>query len=226
MNFMQKILRFVRKIVRFKGVRRRAELKENVAIADFVDIVDSRLERFSNVAHHAQITGCVVGERTSVGRYSKLRDADIGKFCSISWEVTIGAPTHPMENLSSHAFSYRRKFGLVNEDKQFPQERTHIGNDVWIGCHSVILAGVNVGDGAVIGAGAVVTKDVPSYGIVVGVPAKVIRMRFSDEIYQELLDTCWWDWPDELLCENISLFERAVDTEVLKKLRELKVKNI
>ena len=206
-------------------MRHRAVMMEHVTTADYVDIVDSRMERFSNAAHHAQITGCVVGERTSVGRYSKLRDADIGKFCSISWDVTIGATTHPMGHLSSHAFSYRKKFGLSDSDKQFKQLRTHIGNDVWVGCHSVIRSGVTVGDGAIIGAGAVVTKDVPPYSIVAGVPAKVIRMRFPENICRELLELRWWDWPDDVIRENIRLFECNVNEETLQTCKKLKEMN-
>lgn len=85
MNFMQKILSYARRIFCLrKGICRGNDLMEHVMIADYVDILDSRMERFSNVAHHAQIMDCVFGERTSVGRYSKLRNTDIGKFCSIS----------------------------------------------------------------------------------------------------------------------------------------------
>jgi acetyltransferase-like isoleucine patch superfamily enzyme len=226
MNFIRKILLYAWHIVYLRaGIRKRADLGEHITIADYVDIVDSRLERFANVAHHAQITGCVVGARTSVGRYSKLRDADIGKFCSISWDVTIGATTHPFEHLSSHSFSYMKKFGLVSEDKKFPQLKTYIGNDVWIGCHSVIRSGVTIGDGAIIGAGAVVTKDVPPYSIVVGVPAKILRMRFPTDICKELIDIRWWDWPDELIRENITLFGCVVNEDMLEKCRKIKRQN-
>lgn len=76
-------------------------------------------------------------------------------------------------------------------------KQTRIGNDVWIGCNVVVLAGVSVGDGAVIGAGAVVTKDVPPYAVAVGNPAKVIKYRFRTEIIAGLLETRWWDLPVE-----------------------------
>lgn len=79
-----------------------------------------------------------------------------------------------------------------------------IGNDVWIGYEAVILAGVTVGDGAIIGARAVVTKDVPPYTIVGGVPAKTIRKRFSDDVISKLLKMKWWDWPEETIKRHIS----------------------
>jgi virginiamycin A acetyltransferase len=81
-----------------------------------------------------------------------------------------------------------------------------IGNDVWIACRACILRGVTVGDGAVVGAGAVVTKDVPPYTIVGGVPAKPIRLRFPKEIVRQLLEIRWWDWPDDKIARNGRFF--------------------
>ncbi len=82
-----------------------------------------------------------------------------------------------------------------------------IGNDVWIGYEAIILAGVTIGDGAIIGTRAVVTKDVPPYTIVGGVPAKPIRKRFSDEIISSLLETRWWDWPEEKISDNLAAIQ-------------------
>ena len=82
-----------------------------------------------------------------------------------------------------------------------------IGNDVWIGYEAVILAGVTIGDGAVIGSRAVVTKDVPPYTIVGGVPAKTIRRRFDKDTVEELLRLRWWDWPEEMIRENITAIQ-------------------
>ena len=82
-----------------------------------------------------------------------------------------------------------------------------VGNDVWIGYEAVILAGVTIGDGAVIGARAVVTKDVPPYTIVGGVPARPIRKRFSDENIARLLELKWWDWPEERIAANLEAIQ-------------------
>lgn len=82
-----------------------------------------------------------------------------------------------------------------------------IGNDVWIGYEAVILAGVAIGDGAIIGSRAVVTKDVLPYTIVGGVPAKSIRKRFSDEVIQKLQETKWWDWPKERIAKSIEVIQ-------------------
>lgn len=78
-----------------------------------------------------------------------------------------------------------------------------IGNDVWIGYEAVVMAGVTIGDGAIIGARAVVTKDVPPYTIVGGVPAREIRRRFSDDVIARLQELKWWDWPAEQIQRNI-----------------------
>ena len=83
-----------------------------------------------------------------------------------------------------------------------------LGNDVWVGSHVLINGGVTVGHGAVIGAGAVVVKDVPPYAIVGGVPAKIIRFRFSPEVIEKLLELQWWNLPDETLKEHIALFQQ------------------
>lgn len=82
-----------------------------------------------------------------------------------------------------------------------------VGNDVWIGYEAVILSGVTIGDGAVIGARAVVTKDVPPYTIVGGVPAKPIKKRFSEENIKKLQSIRWWDWPKEKIAENITAIQ-------------------
>ena len=109
----------------------------------------------------------------------------IGDFCSIANLCTIGARPHDMGNLTTR---------VIGDD---PKVVTEIGHDVWIGCNSVILAGVKVGIGAVIGAGSVVTKDVPPYAIVVGNPARVLKYRFSPELIDKLLKSKWWELTDE-----------------------------
>lgn len=90
-----------------------------------------------------------------------------------------------------------------------------IGNDVWIGYEAIILAGVTIGDGAIIGARAVVTKDVLPYTIVAGVPAKPIKKRFDDKTISKLLDIQWWNWSDEKIAQNI----KAIQSNNIKKLR-------
>ena len=198
-----------------------AFFKEKPKISYKCSIKDVEFGKYTNVAHHAQIADSKIGKRTSVGRYAKVREAEIGKYCSISWDVTIGAVSHPSERITSHAFTYREQFGICEKDIMIPQKKTIIGNDVWIGCNSVILSGVKVGDGAIIGAGAVVTKDVEPYSVVAGVPAHVIKYRFERNIIKKLEQMKWWDLSDEVIRQNQHLFAEKLTIDVLNEIEKL-----
>ena len=192
-------------------------------IADNVSLGNSRLGYMCNVTHHVELQNSTIGKRTSIGRYTKMTDADIGAYCSISWDVSIGARSHPMERITGHAFTFQKQFGIVESDiPRMETERTKIGNDVWIGCNAVIMAGLTVGNGAVIGAGTIVTHDVDPYTIVCGVPGRVIRKRFSDVEIQALQELEWWNFPDPVLKENIGWFQKPLDIEIITKLKEIK----
>lgn len=131
-----------------------------------------------------------------------VRCCSIGRYCSIAKHVQIGVASHPTDWLSISARQYvptyldfHRFVGKsVRTVGHEMFEPTTIGNDVWIGTNAVIMGGVTIGDGAIVAAGAVVTKDVPPYAIVGGVPAKVIRFRFPEDVIRELLELKWWDY--------------------------------
>ena len=133
----------------------------------------------------------------------------IGKFCSIACgaKFLFNSANHSLSSLSTYPFPiFYEEWGLDRKNVAEAWDNKgdiFIGNDVWIGYEAVILAGVTVGDGAVIGARAVVTKDVPPYTIVGWIPAKPIRKRFSEETISELLALKWWDWPKERIARNI-----------------------
>jgi virginiamycin A acetyltransferase len=116
----------------------------------------------------------------------------VGRYCSIGRRVTIGASKHPIEWLTSHPFVFDEKFRPSK--LSFPNSGTTIGNDVWIGDNALIMQGLTIGDGAIIGASAVVTKDVPPYAIVGGVAAKHIRWRFPKPQIDALLKLRWWQY--------------------------------
>lgn len=133
----------------------------------------------------------------------------IGKFCSIACgaKFLFNSANHTMASLSTYPFPLffdEWELEKKNVTKAWDNKGDIIvGNDVWIGYEAVILAGVTIGDGAIIGTGAVVTKDVPPYTIVGGVPAKPIRKRFDDETIARLLKLKWWDWSEEKIAQNI-----------------------
>lgn len=147
-------------------------------------------------------SGCLI-HNSSLGRYSymgydcEVINTDIGSFCSLSSGIHTGLAQHPIDWVSTSPVfqdvsnsSVKGRFAKL----ELPEpKRTTIGHDVWIGTNAIIKAGVNVGTGAVIASGAIVTKDVPPYAIVGGCPAKIIRFRFDDEMIKELLQSKWWE---------------------------------
>lgn len=182
-------------------------------------INDSVIEERVLISKGASLNNSTIGRYTSVGRGSKINYSDIGSFCSISWDSTIGATSHPVNRITTHAFPYVPYAGQFVAERTQEIKKTRIGNDVWIGANSVILPGVNISDGAVIGAGSVVTKDVPPYGIVAGVPAQLIRYRFEEATIKQLLRLQWWKWPREKIQKNIALFQEDLTPQVLEKLK-------
>ncbi|WP_138304633.1 MULTISPECIES: CatB-related O-acetyltransferase [Eubacteriales] len=139
----------------------------------------------------------------------------IGKFCSIACgaKFLFNSANHTMKSLSSYPFPiFFEEWGLDVKDITSAWDNKGdivIGNDVWIGYEAVIMAGVTIGDGAIIGTRAVVTKDVPPYTIVGGVPAKTIRKRFSDGTISDLLKMKWWDWPIAKISQNIEAIKNG-----------------
>ncbi|MFH1498608.1 MAG: CatB-related O-acetyltransferase [Verrucomicrobiota bacterium] len=132
---------------------------------------------------------------------------NIGSYCSFAGEVSImGGGEHRIDWVTTYPLRVLHDEPLANQDGH-PASKgpTTIGNDVWIGYRATILSGVTIGDGAVVAAAAVVTKDVPPYHIVGGNPAKIIRARFEPHIIEALLDIRWWLWPDDKIKSAIPL---------------------
>jgi phosphonate metabolism protein (transferase hexapeptide repeat family) len=137
---------------------------------------------------------------------------EIGKFTNIASEVRINPGNHPMDWVSQHHFLYRcRLYGFRDKDnKAFfewrQRQRVRIGHDCWVGHKAIILPNVTIGNGAVIAAGAIVTKNVAPYTIVAGVPAKQVGKRFPEAIWQALEEISWWDWDYETLKKRLDDF--------------------
>ncbi len=137
----------------------------------------------------------------------------IGKFCSIACgaKFLFNSANHTLASLSTYPFPlFFEEWELEKKNVTEAWDNKGdiiIGNDVWIGYEAVVLAGVTIGDGAIIGTHAVVTKDVPPYTIMGGVPAKPIRKRFDDETIAQLLRLKWWDWSEEKIAQNIQVIK-------------------
>ena len=174
---------------------------------------NNRIDPRAVIYRMVKMKSSSIGRYSYVGNDTDVECADIGQFCSISDHCRIGMGGHTLSHISSCPLFTQRINGCqeqwVDQDIHAVEEkRAVLGNDVWVGSHVLINGGVTVGHGAVIGAGAVVVKDVPPYAIVGGVPAKVIRYRFSTEVIEKLLELQWWNLPDETLKEHISLFQQ------------------
>lgn len=147
--------------------------------------------------------GVRIGIKTRIGPYSFIgansnigdNCISIGSYCSIGQNTLIGPNIHPVDRLSTSAVFYSSSWGYVehNEKDSFNSKSVILGNDVWVGAYSIILPGINIGDGVVIGANSVVTKDVPDFAIVAGNPARIIRFRFDERKIRELKKTKWWE---------------------------------
>lgn len=137
----------------------------------------------------------------------------IGKFCSIACgaKFLFNSANHALGSLSTYPFPiFFEEWGLPVEDVSRAWDNKGdivVGSDVWIGYEAVILAGVTIGDGAIIGARAVVAGDVPPYTIVGGIPARPIRKRFSGDVIKALLELRWWDWPPERIAANLEAIQ-------------------
>ena len=176
------------------------------------ELKSCRLGRYAAIGERVILREVSVGDYSYFERHAEAIYATIGKFCSIAANSRINALEHPLERLTMHKVSYRPNeyFRYLGVDEAFRQrrqgKRVTVGNDVWIGHGAVIMPGVSVGNGAVIGSNAVVTRDVPPYAIAVGVPAKVVRMRFDVSTIARLEKLAWWDWPHETLRERLGDF--------------------
>ncbi len=168
-----------------------------------------KLGPYAAVGERVILREVVVGDFTYFERHAEAIYTQFGKFCSIAANTRINALEHPLERPTTHKLSYRPNeyFRYLGVDQAFRERRrarkVTIGNDVWIGHGAVIMPGVKISDGAVIGANAVVTKDVAAYHIVAGNPARLLRTRFPDDIVARLIELAWWDWPPERLHEAI-----------------------
>lgn len=187
-------------------------------IADDAYVKDSRLGQNVLLNKGARVLKCDIDDMTQIGFSSKIFYANIGKYCSISWDVSIGGPNHRFDNITSYTW------GMMEE----LCEKTEccIGNDVWIGAGSIIHRGVRIGDGAVVASGAVVTRDVMPYEMVGGVIAKHLKWRFDEDVREKLRQIAWWELPTDTINQNRELIQKNPTSESLWELEQLKAEKI
>lgn len=180
-------------------------------------------------ASDAAISEVRMGDYSYCGEFARISNCGVGKFTCIGPNTLIGLGNHPLaRNVSIHPVFYSRakQVGVTfSQTQQFDESppQTIIGNDVWIGAKVTIPGGVTIGDGAVVASGAVVTKDVLPYSIVGGVPAKLLRHRFTTEESDLILKSAWWDWSAQDLSDHtnaINHYETFVEILAKKGLGE------
>jgi acetyltransferase-like isoleucine patch superfamily enzyme len=159
------------------------------------------------------VTESSIGACSYVSHRTEIFRTNIGKFCSIGHGCRIGVGIHPTSHVSTSPvfYSTKKQAGVSYAPNDLFQENREIsiGHDVFVGANAVILDGVNIGTGAVIGAGSVVTRDVAPYTLAAGVPALPKKKRFSEEQIAYLLGSCWWDWSSEQLSRHAAEFSDA-----------------
>jgi len=176
------------------------KLSESPLIHEGASVHNCALGRFVEIGSQSRLNEVTMADYAYCDRFADIAYTKVGKFANIAAMSRINPGNHPTWRASLHHFMYRASAyweDTPDEESFFQWRRDHdceLGADCWIGHGAIVLAGRNVGTGAVVGANAVVTKDVPDYAIVAGNPATIIKMRFPDTVAERLLALKWWDW--------------------------------
>lgn len=195
-------------------------LNRNIEIGRETKVRFAKLDSYTRIGNYCNIQGGNIGSYSYIGNYTELPQTKIGKFCSIAEHVLLCAGNHPMHYVSTSPYTYSTMRWTLTEQSYFteefyyisPNERylCEIGNDVWIGVGARLVCGnhaLRIGDGAVIAAGGVVTKDVPAYAVVAGCPAKIVRYRFPENQIDFLLELKWWDRGATWIKQHVKYFQ-------------------
>lgn len=172
----------------------------------------STFSDYSHILSGAKLSNTQIGKYSRVGVNCKLTNVTMGNFSVVAGDSLLGIGQHPTNYLTYHSIFYKKgNWGWHDDWIKYPEGFQElapitIGNNVWVGRNVIVMGGVTIGDNSIVATGAVVTKDVPPFTIVGGVPAKVIKTLFTEEIRERLQHIQWWNLPDEEITKAIDLF--------------------
>ena len=220
-------IRYLFPNVKRSSIIHRSAIARRTGIGSGTFIWDSDFSRDVSIGECCRIRGCMlagkvtVGNRTSIwgpdiSIYGRVNGVDIGSYCSVAQGVLIYEYNHRVHSISTSLVNQNLFSGVLREDIS-SKGKVSIGNDVWIGARAIILSGVTVGDGAIIGAGSIVTHDILPYSIVAGNPAKVIGYRFEPDVVDALLKLKWWNYPEKIIRENKVFFNNDVTLKQIEQ---------
>lgn len=187
------------------------------------EITDATFGRYVEIGRGSRLGHCEMGDYSYCDRFADIANASVGKFSNIAAFVRIGATDHPLEKASLHHFHYRSAdyFDDADHDDAWfdhrQTRRTVIGHDTWLGHGAQVRPDVTIGHGAVVAGGAIVTKDVPPFMIVAGIPAAPLRPRFTSGVADRLMALAWWDWPHARLRSTLEDFRSLSAEEFLER---------
>lgn len=171
--------------------------KQHLKIGYMSILIELHPNNYNTIYENVYLNNVTLGDFTYISKDTSVMNTTIGKFCSIGQGCQIGIGLHPIDYVSTHPIFYssKRQAQIAFESTDVFEEYKHIsiGHDVWIGNRVIINDGLEIGNGSIIAAGSVVTKDIPPYAIVGGVPAKIIRYRFEVEEIKKLEKFSWWN---------------------------------
>ncbi len=196
---------------------------ENPLIHPDCQIVEASFGAYVEIGRGSRVQYSVFDDYSYCDRNADIANASIGKFANIASSTRIGASDHPLDTAACHHFLYRSAsyWDDTEDDVAFFEKRrarrAYIGHDTWIGHGAMVKPEVTLGDGAVVAAGALVTKDVAPYTIVAGNPARVLRLRHHPEIADRLVALAWWDWSHDALRKALPDFRSLTAEAFLEK---------
>ncbi len=205
-----------------------SHLEGEIAVGGKTMIDRSHISGFVSIDRSCKVFRSEIGGNVTIGRHTSLWGPNLNIYSNAENPVVIGNFCSIARNVDIQSFNHNyKKATTYNIGKNFFVERWKnekvskgaiiINNDVWIGAQSVILPGVEIGNGAVIAAGSVVTKNIPAYAVAAGNPAKILSYRFDDETIGALQQLQWWNWPDEKIAQNRHFFESELTIDIIKK---------